>query len=180
MKRINLIVLACIAIVFSSCDSSIRGCTDTFAINYDNYADYDDGSCVFEVDVVFALDANSAAYLNADEFATEVAYYIDGDYIGSDIWNSNIGFPFAIPGISEPNCYETGYVSFTYSWSGSNNTTFFYQAIPNGGIFEWEDNVTLNKQFSCVYIPLTLTKKVNKSEQSLLENNKKIKNLKKI
>ena len=178
MRLITL--LSFIIILFSACDSSNRGCTDIWAINYDSYADYDDGSCVFEVDVVFALDANSAAYLNADDYATEVEYYIDNNYIGSDLWNSINGFPFAIPGVSEPNCYETGYTSFTYSWSGSNNSTFFYEAIPNGGIFQWEDYITLNKQFDCVYIPLTLAKRLEKNSSSLSKNNKESKHLKNI
>ena len=173
-------LLSFIITIFSACDSSNRGCTDTWAINYDNYADYDDGSCIFEVDVVFALDGNAAAYLNADDYATEVEYYVDGQYIDSDYWNSITGFPFAIPGVSEPNCYESGYTSFTYQWTGSNNSTFFYQAIPDGGIFEWEDNVTVNKQFSCVYIPLTLAKKLEKTDVSLSKNNKINKNLKNI
>ena len=175
----QLLILSTIIIFFNSCsDVKISGCTDIYGVNYNSSADYDNGSCIYEVDIVFALDANSAAYLNNDDYATEVAYYIDNDIvpIGIDYWNSITGFPFAIPLVDEPYCYEAGYTSFTYSWTGSNISTFFYQAIPDGGIFLWEDYVTLEKQLDCIYIPLTLAKKLEKEViPSLSKDRKSIK-----
>ena len=180
MKK--LLLISSIIIFFNSCgDSRTQGCTDIYGVNYNSSADYDNGSCIYEVDVVFALDGNSSAYLNDDDYATEVAYYIDNDIsaIGFDYWNSITGFPFAIPGITPPYCYEAGYTSFTYSWTAANNSTFYYQAIPDGGIFQWEGDVTLNKQDDCIYIPLTLAKKSEKSKIPTLENtDKKMKNSK--
>ena len=174
----SIISFVIITTLLSSCgsDIQIRGCTDPIAENYESSADYDNGSCIYEVDIVFALDANSAAYLNEDDYATEVAYYIDNDItaIGVDYWNPGTGFPFAIPGVNEPFCYQPGYTSFSYSWIGSDNTIFSYEAIPDGGIFQWEGDVILEKQFDCVFIPLTLAKKMERHTHSAF-NNKKIK-----
>jgi len=174
MKKI--LILAVLVIFFNSCsDSRSEGCTDPYAIpgSYDPNADYDDGSCIYQVDVVFALDGNASAYLNADDNATEVAYYIDNLLIGKDYWDTEYGFPFAIPGVNPPLCYESGYTSFTMEWSGSNNTTFYYEAIPNGGIFEWVDNVMIHKADQCIYVPLTLAKKSEKVKSSSLEDKEK-------
>ena len=37
-----------------------EGCTDVDAVNYDSYADKNDGSCTFEGSVVFWYDAETA------------------------------------------------------------------------------------------------------------------------
>lgn len=183
----NLLFLTITAIFLSSCsDSKTQGCTDLYAINYNSSADYDNGSCTYEVDVVFALDGNAAAYLNQDPYATEVVYYISEDDIvynpiGADTWNSTTGFPFAIPAINPPICYELGYTSFTYQWSGSNNAIFYYEAIPDDdeiGIY-WSDNVFVNKSDQCIYIPLELSKKLkNSALGDKKEKNRKNKNAK--
>ena len=176
----NILLLLSISIFISSCSSDSRseGCTDPYAINYQSYADYDDGSCIYEVDVVFALDGNASAYLNADDDATEVAYYIDNDTypVGVDTWNSITGFPFAIPTINPPACYQMGYTSFTYSWTGSKSTTFYYEAIPNGGIFEFVGNMVIYNSDLCIYIPIEFSKKSENS--SLDKSGEKRKNIK--
>ncbi|MAX06003.1 MAG: hypothetical protein CMD19_06170 [Flavobacteriales bacterium] len=178
----NLLLFIIIVSLISSCsDSKTQGCTDLYAINYNPSVDYDNGSCIYEVDIVFALDGNSAAYLNADEYATEVAYYIDNDGIpvGIDYWDPIIGFPFAIPTINPPLCYQSGYTSFTYQWSGAISTSFSYEAIPNGGIFDWIGTELVYNSDQCIYIPLTLAKQSRKFRSpSLEEASKEIKNRK--
>ena len=60
----NLLILTgIIAIGFlSSCSSDSRkeGCTDPIATNYQSFADYDNGSCFYNADIVFWYDAITA------------------------------------------------------------------------------------------------------------------------
>ena len=63
MKNIYIILILC---VFASCSDSNRtiyGCLDPLATNYSPNSDIDDGSCIYEADIVFYLDANAAVYL---------------------------------------------------------------------------------------------------------------------
>jgi hypothetical protein len=58
MKQYLLILLSLIFIL-NSCDVDTRGCTDPLAENYNQYADIDDGSCLYSIG---CLDINAANY----------------------------------------------------------------------------------------------------------------------
>ena len=165
------LILSIFIILFYSCsDSPIQGCTDPYAVNYNPNAEYDNNTCRFEVDVVFALDGNVANYLNDDDYATEVVYFINEDNIsiGSDQYNPITGFPFALP-VTPPYCYDEGFVSFTYIWYDANNSNFSYEAIPNGGEFDFIGNVSVFKEDLCVFVPIEFNKKNRKQEEPLQE-----------
>ena len=135
MKKILLFSI--LAIFLNSCsDSRSRGCTDPAAINFESWADYDDGSCVFEADVVFFYDVITANELNAVEF-DRLDFYIEGapgtyEFVGSE-------YPTFIYG-GTPNCYEETYVTTPITWSGSYSADINYMVygIHEVGILELE------------------------------------------
>ena len=47
MKKLLLVLL--VSIVFFSCSEvQTGGCTDILAYNYESFADFDDGTCIYE------------------------------------------------------------------------------------------------------------------------------------
>ena len=66
----------------SSCDVEKRGCTDPIAENYDTFADYDDGSCVYILGCTDPLANNwnpnaTLESLNICEYSANLVYYLD-------------------------------------------------------------------------------------------------------
>ena len=126
MKKILL--LSALAIFLNSCsDSRSEGCTDPYAVNYESFADYDDGSCIYTADVVFFYDAITANELNGYEDLLwgpidRLDYYIEetpGTFI-------HVGSEYPTPAYvyaGVPNCYEATYVTTPIEWSGLNSTT---------------------------------------------------------
>ena len=96
MKKIIYVTILS-ALVFSACEKSkTRGCIDPLAINYESWADYDDGSCLYQSDVVFYEDVAAADYF-ANEGVDWLDININGDYTGT--LQANLGFEFI------PDCY---------------------------------------------------------------------------
>ena len=82
MKNIYFILILC---VFASCSDSNRtiyGCLDPLATNYSPSTDIDDGSCTYEADIVFYLDANAAVYLGSQ--TNQINFFIDESFVGYD------------------------------------------------------------------------------------------------
>ena len=123
----NILLLLSISIFISSCSSDSRseGCTDPYAINYESFSDYDDGSCNYTADVVFFYDAITANELNIVGF-DRLDYYIEetpGTFI-------SIGEESPIPAFiyaGTPNCYEQTYVTTAIVWYNVDNTIINYQ-----------------------------------------------------
>ncbi len=123
MKKILL--FSTLAILFNSCRIETEGCTEPAAINYERNADFDDGSCIFEADLVFFYDHITATELNSANF-DRLDYYVEespGTFI-------SIGSEYPIPDFIAdgiPNCYEETYVSSTIQWSNSIGTNLNYK-----------------------------------------------------
>ena len=150
----TLVLLLSIIITFNSCETTTQGCTDPYAINYQAYADIDNGSCFFQKDIVLALNANAKLYLDNDDYATRVDYYINGDIIpiGTDYWNNINGFPYATS-LNPPSCIDPTYTSFTFEWDQSNYAELCYVAVPNGGDFDFIGCVDIYKDdYNCIWI----------------------------
>ena len=123
MKKILLFSI--LAIFLNSCsDSRSTGCTDPYAYNYESFADYDDGNCIYTADVVFFYDAITANELNIVGF-DRLDYYIEetpGTFI--NIGNEYPAPSFIYAGI--PNCYEQTYVTEAIEWYSAGNTIINY------------------------------------------------------
>ncbi|MFQ3332470.1 MAG: hypothetical protein ACI8ZH_000360 [Flavobacteriales bacterium] len=138
----NIILLLSITLLITSCERSTSGCTEPAAINYNAYADYDNGNCTFEADVVFFYDAITANELNAAEF-DRLDFYIEGNPGIYEFVDSELP-TFIYGGV--PNCYQATYVTTPIQWSDFNNADINYlvYGIHDLGILgEFETEVDL-------------------------------------
>ena len=121
----NIILLSFLAVFLNSCsDSRSVGCIDPYAGNYEPYADYDNGSCIYTSDVVFFYDAQTASELNFLAF-DRLDYYIE-ETAGIFI---NIGYELPMQSFisaGTPNCFEQTYVTSPIEWYSANNTIINY------------------------------------------------------
>lgn len=148
MKNLLLFTIIITTGLLSSCSDSRReGCTDPLALNYESFADYDDRSCVFEADLVFYYDNQTANELNLLGF-DRLDYYIEESpgifsWIGSEYPNPILGFIAA----GAPNCYEDTYVTYPALWHTNNIEPYRYQVygvhinVVAGVIFETETKI---------------------------------------
>jgi hypothetical protein len=129
MKK-KLIFISIIALFGSCSDSRNNGCTDPYAVNFESFADYEDGSCVYTADVVFFYDAIAANELNAYTDLLwgpidRLDYYIEDSpgtyvFVGSEYPSP----AFVYTGV--PNCYESTYITTPIEWSNLDNTNINY------------------------------------------------------
>jgi len=152
-----IILLLSIVTMFNSCETTTRGCTDPLAINYDPYADLDNGSCLYVQGCTDPLANNFdptavVEPLNICQYSTNLVYYLDysasqymsnwgisfyafyddfGDYIGyitNNFWWS-----------SPPNCLpqnDGSTLTSTIYWEGNydnNIAEFTWRAYPDDG-----------------------------------------------
>ena len=123
MKTITLTTLITLIIfslfIFSSCTRDVRGCTDPAAVNYNNTATYNDGSCQYSGEVIFWHDENLGSYTTV---------YIDG-------YSNQITLFY--PGTA-PNCGDVGCATFVLP---AGNYT--YDATTGPGGYSWSGTVTV-------------------------------------
>ena len=150
MKKILL--FSVIAIFLNSCDEG--GCIDPHAYNYEDFADYDDGSCVYigctdplainydvlyatiypvciyNSDVVFFEDVAAAVYF--DNLGIQfLQILVEGVYVGT--LQANLGFTYI------PDCYpaDPDAVNFTVEWEDALATTFTWTVRDEFGVIHY-------------------------------------------
>lgn len=80
-KAILIAATAALMTLTYSCKK--QGCTDTFADNYAEDAEVDDGTCTFTQTMIFYLnDSRHDDYSNNSGFYAPFHFYIDGEKIG--------------------------------------------------------------------------------------------------
>ena len=170
MKK--LLLLSTLAIFFNSCvEVETGGCIDPYADNYESFADYDDGSCLYscedpyainynlllpsyyceyEADVVFFEDVAAALYFDNIN-VNWLDIYVEGTYVGT--LNATLGFTYV------PLCYPTDpdAVHFTLSWFNNINSTFNWTVRDETGFIHYDgtDFVSAN---GCLPMELTFKK----------------------
>ena len=139
MKKILL--FSVLAIFLKSCtEVETGGCIDPYAYNYESFADFDDGSCVYigcsdplaiNYDMLYATNYSFCIYNSDVVFFEDVAaavYFdnlgiqfldisVEGVYVGT--LQANLGFTYI------PDCYpaDPDAVNFTLEWEETTTTS---------------------------------------------------------
>ena len=172
-------VLLVLVLLFACGDTSNNsGCTDLYAYNYDEFATYDDGSCLYIActdqnainygllseyditnchylaDVTFYLDVSGANYF--DGLGVQfLDIYIEGSYVGTLL--GNLGFSF-IPPCDPP---DSDAVNFSIEWQNNTanpNTTFSWQVRDGSDGFIYYDGTDLVSANDCLTLGLSAKK----------------------
>jgi len=155
MKKILLLLP--LTIFLNSCVVEVEtgGCTDSGALNYESYADYDDGTCVYGCTDQLANNYNPSAIdesLDICEYSCNLVYYLDYSaaqyminwgisyYTFYDSYNDYIGYITSdYYWTSPPNCIpqtDGSTLTATLYWNGNYNNnlgTFSWSAYPDDG-----------------------------------------------
>ena len=156
MKNIYFVLILC---VFASCSDSNRtiyGCLDPLATNYSPNTDIDDGSCIYEADIVFYLDANAAVYLGSQ--TNQINFFIDESFVGYD------SYPFTFS-LSAPDCYQPGFVSATIQWYESSITSINWQLTDQSDNVFYDYDQIIDAG-SCNQVLLTYSSLINYAKEN--------------
>jgi len=178
MKKGFLLII--IGLIFNSCDIDIQtgGCIDPYAANYESFADFDDGSCLYscndpyatnygvlapieicdyQADVVFFEDVAAATYFDALGIDW-LDIYVGTDYVGT--LQANLGFTYV------PDCFpeDPDAVHFTLLWQDTPTASFTWTVRDGSGTIHYSGtDVTLAN--NCLPMELTY-KKIQEYKES--------------
>ena len=156
MKKI--IFFLSLIFLFNSCDFETGGCTDPLAYNYESFADFDDGTCLFSSDVVFFENVAAATYF--DMLGIQfLDIYVEGTYVGT--LQANLGFTYV------PDCFpeDPDAVHFAIEWENSQTTSFTWTVRDEFNQIQYQgtDAIIAN---DCLAMELTW-KKIQEYQQAL-------------
>ena len=182
MKKILLLIP--LTFLLNSCGVDIEtgGCTDIYAENYESFADYDDGSCLYIWGCTDPLADNwnpaaTMEEINNCQYSCNLVYYLDYSahqyminwgisyYTFYDSYNDYIGYitsDYYWQGT--PNCIpqtDGSTLTATLYWSGNYNNnlgSFSWSAYPDDGLIADYD-YTENNIVPGECIKLQLSKK---------------------
>ena len=173
MKKLIYVTILS-ALTFTACEESkTGGCIDPLAINYERWADFDDGSCTYEADVVFFYDAITANELNGYDdllwgLIDRLDYYIEEEPGTFILVGSEYPTPsYVYAGV--PNCYDDTYVTAPIQWYGENSTHIKYMVygvhealiVKETLIDEYSFDLDAN---DCAAVPIRFLSKKNRIE----------------
>ena len=168
MKKLIYVTILS-ALIFSACtETETGGCIDAFAINYESWADYDDGSCLYECDDPYAINYNITTNYPVCEYEGDVVFYLDVPaaqeftnlvipfldvYVGNELAGSmptNIGFTSTV------TCTDTDPepVYFIYQWENEQTTDLTW-TVRDGTGFIWYDGTNEVLANNCLSLQLT-------------------------
>jgi len=152
MKKLIYVTILS-ALTFSACEKSkTGGCIDPAAYNYESFADYDDGSCLYILGCTDPLADNydpqaGLEPLNGCDYSCDVVWYLtvsaavfmdqwNIDYYHFFLKNENTSFGYLGAGTAYsyvPDCIpqlDASTLVETFSWQGNYDSS--------AGILQWE------------------------------------------
>ena len=146
----NLIYISIISVLtFNACvEVETAGCIDPDAINYNHHADYSDGSCIYNSDIVFYEDVAAAVYFNT--IGVEwLDLYVNGVYIGT--LDATLGLTYIA------DCFETDAIVFVLEWENSHSSSFNWVIRDETGFIHYSESQVVFPN-ECLPIGLTFKK----------------------
>jgi hypothetical protein len=150
MKKANSLFFCAILLVglflSDSCkkDNKIRGCTDKDSKTYMASAQEDDGSCLYEGEVVFWYDQAASTGLVADG-AIALTFYLNTQVIGSQA--ATVFWPAA------PDCGQNGSITVTEDLGKVKTHAFLLSVKDQTGHEYWSSTVNVDAN-SCLQFQL--------------------------
>lgn len=133
-----------VLLVFITLSCNKDGCTDKPAVNYDQKAKTDDGTCVYEADLVFWFDSDTKTIMTSSG-VTALYYYLDGTLIGN--------FSAVTDFSSAPSCDNETAFRKSIAYDLSSSKTLTYSVEDQSGNQHFSGTVTAIAQ-SCVPVQL--------------------------
>ena len=133
MKNFFLLI-SFTAIILSSCNKDITGCTDPSAINYNSVADTDNYSCEYEGGVVFWYNQSTSQYLSSNG-VNSLIIRVNNQIIGS--YSTSVYY------IQIPSCDTQGVVSYTSNFGNSTTESALVNIQDGLGNVIYEFAITL-------------------------------------
>ncbi|MFN5307347.1 MAG: hypothetical protein ACK5CV_09325 [Bacteroidota bacterium] len=146
MKKIIYASLASVLMLTTLNACKKEGCTDSFATNYDEKADSDNGTCTYTGTVQFWYGKSASDWLDTVE-VTSLAYYVDNQLIGSSA--ANVYFT------GDPSCTQANVVRKTMDLGLAKTKTVPYKVVDQNSDIIWSGNATFDGTKSCINIQLT-------------------------
>ena len=146
MKKIILALSASVLMLGSMTSCKKEGCTDSYATNYDEKADKDNGTCTYTASVQFWYNKSTSDALVALG-VTNLKYYIDNQLIGSTA--ADVFFT------GDPSCTQSNVIRKSVDLGTSVTKSFTYKIVDDAGDVLWEGTDKYDGTKSCYSIQLT-------------------------
>ena len=152
VKYLLFLLLFLGGIVVMSCEKKVRGCTDPDSVTFDEFAEKDDGSCLYEGRSVIWYNETASVGLEVDG-ATALTYYVNGDVVGSSA--TSVFWPV------EPFCGDDGSITVTEDLGNSKRRTYELSVKDQDGNEYWNVDLILEAN-TCLIMELSWDKRKKK------------------
>lgn len=125
-------------------DNKIKGCMDKDSRSYDPTAQQDDGSCLYEGEVVIWYDQAASDGLVADG-ATALTFYLNGQVVGSTATS--------VFWTGAPTCGQNGSITVTEDLGNVKTQAYSLSVKDQTGLEYWTATVNFNAN-TCIQFQL--------------------------